>query len=52
MILSKWRLYIAGLVAFLVGMPLTGKVFAQGQSVGGATGTLIDEALNASASSS
>ncbi|MCK4342488.1 MAG: hypothetical protein KAY37_12280 [Phycisphaerae bacterium] len=47
--MKKLRLYAAGLVAFLVGMPFTAKVFAEDTgSVGGATGNLVDTLIDAS----
>ncbi len=44
MSMKKLRLYAAGLMAFLLGMPLTAKLFAQDNTVGGTVGNLIDMA--------
>ena len=50
--LNKFRYYVAGLVALLVGMPLTGKAFGYSTGLGEATGNLIDMAINASSGQS
>lgn len=50
--IKKLRYYVAGLVALLVGMPLTGKAFGYSTSLGEATGNLVDTAINASSGQS
>ena len=48
--MRRLRFYTAGLLAFLVGIPLTGKAFGEDLgSVGGATGSFIDTLINESA---
>jgi|GEM_PF-1274838 len=52
MIPRRLRLFTAGLVAFLVGMPLSGKAFAGGFSLGGVVGDIIDVSVAASSGAS
>ncbi len=42
--MRRLRLYAAGLVAFLIGLPLTAKVFGQEGTVGEEVGDVIDTA--------
>jgi len=48
--ISKARLYAAGLVAFLLGMPLTEEAYAQ--SWAGLVGWVVEESIYASAGGS
>ncbi len=55
--MKRMRLYTAGLVAFLVGMPFASTIFAQDlfldefDSVGGSSGEFIDALIGVSSSS-
>ena len=51
MVPKRLRMFVAGLVAFLVGMPLADKAFA-GYGIGGMIGDVIDTSINASAGGS
>lgn len=46
MIIGRSKLFIAGLAAFLVGLPLAGQTYAQG--IGGFIGYIIDASIYAS----
>ena len=47
MSIKKLRFYAAGLVAFLIGIPLTSQVFAA-NSWGGSVGSLVGDAIGES----
>ena len=48
MIPKRLRLFVAGLVAFLIGMPMAGKVFARSDGIGGSIINLVESSIDAS----
>ena len=52
MIPKKLRLFVAGLVAFLVGMPMAGEAFASSIGIAGSIADLVDASINASSGDS
>ena len=49
MIPKRLRLYMAGVVAFLLGLPFSAKAFGQSDTLGGALGDLVDTSTGSSA---